>query len=976
TWTAVDACGNATSCSRTINVVDNTAPLLVCPTVIANIECPALPVFPLATATDLCDPLPSVTFLDATIPGLCPQEFSVTRTFTATDACGNATSCSVTINVTDNTAPVLVCPTVTANVECPALPIFPLATATDLCDAIPTVSFVDATIPGICPQEFSVIRTWTAIDDCGNAATCSRTINVTDNTAPVITCPVSQTVTCVTDIPLPVVPTAFDLCSGTVTVVSLGDVVTNQICANRLTVTRTYRATDACANSATCAQIITVFDDVLPTFVNVPPNITVECFVVPAIVTPQAIDNCTGIVSVQFVGETQLPGICPTLYTLIRTWRATDVCGNSTLATQMITVLDTYAPQFTTEPADVFLECNSELNEDGFQIWLDNLGGSVASDCSEITWSFTNSPFIYDSTGCGATFTRYIRFIATDECGNTSFRDVGYTVYDLTPPTFDVLPVNLEIECVEGSNSDLELELWLENFGNAQVSDLCGDVVTDLVFISNVPGCGNTFIRTYEFRATDECGNTNYVRATFSIVDTTPPVIVECPEGDFLLTCEFDVPLPDLSGVVATDNCGSVYVSVMTSVQGVGCVYWPMNVSYWYMATDECGNMVSDCDVPFLVIDSIPPTYTGPDTLEVLCVDDLPGPGDLTGILAPYFFDNCYDIICISDSTPITGPNFVTYVVRAKDLCGNWTEKFTVTFVAVGNCKPLCTAPQGIWGNVNGVINGTSTTEILEAYFNAFESLTVGNFGRTVSAASPECVQSLLPGISNTYQFGLGNHVFDSTTNCLQPAKMLNDDGTLRNKLAANLMALQLNIWYNKQYNERDLAVQKLASLPDCLVDPVVMGLMEVDLVTVQGLVNLSNNYLAGLGAFPTGFGTMTNDAVNNINSYYQNCQLNNPCPNQVRRDAVKNRDNLYGLSLSPNPVVDEVTILFEAENDTELLVRFVNGSGVMSEEAVQAVEGYNTFKFSTQKLPSGVYTVVLQSDKVQQKLRMVKISK
>jgi hypothetical protein len=62
------------------------------------------------------------------------------------------------------------------------------ATASDLCDAMPAVSFADAEIPGACPQEKTIQRTWSAVDDDGNVASCLQTILVDDSTAPVVTC--------------------------------------------------------------------------------------------------------------------------------------------------------------------------------------------------------------------------------------------------------------------------------------------------------------------------------------------------------------------------------------------------------------------------------------------------------------------------------------------------------------------------------------------------------------------------------------------------------------------------------------------------------------------------------------------------------------------------------------------------------------------------------------------------------------------
>src|SRR4029079_15800832 len=156
---------------------------------------PNSPNFGAASASDLCDNSVVPTFSTTTTPVACPQEFSVTRTWTATDDCGNSSTCSRTINVTDNTPPSITCPTV-ANVECPNSPSFGSASASDLCDNSVVPTFSTITTPGACPQEFSVTRTWTATDDCGNSSTCSRTISVTDNTPPTITCANNDTVAC------------------------------------------------------------------------------------------------------------------------------------------------------------------------------------------------------------------------------------------------------------------------------------------------------------------------------------------------------------------------------------------------------------------------------------------------------------------------------------------------------------------------------------------------------------------------------------------------------------------------------------------------------------------------------------------------------------------------------------------------------------------------------------------------------------
>jgi uncharacterized repeat protein (TIGR01451 family) len=126
-----------------------------------------------------------------------------------------------------------------------------------------------------------------------------------------------------------------------VTITSLPDVISNQTCANRFTITRTYRATDACGNSATCAQIITVNDQTPPT-ISCPNDVTLTPLdsTLPANTgSPTSADNCTGT-SVLTFSDLITQGTCGGSFLITRTWRATDVCGNSASCLQQIGILD------------------------------------------------------------------------------------------------------------------------------------------------------------------------------------------------------------------------------------------------------------------------------------------------------------------------------------------------------------------------------------------------------------------------------------------------------------------------------------------------------------------------------------------------------------------------------------------------------------------------------------------------------------
>lgn len=184
-----------------------------------------------------------------------------TRTWTATDDCGNTSHKSQTITVEDNTDPLISGVGGPQTIECPATPQFSNPTASDACDQSPDLSYEDVRTDGACANEYSVTRTWTATDACGNTSTASQTITVEDNTKPLISCPEDVTVTCLADVPAPDFAggTASDAC-GTVTVTHIGDETADpNSCGGNCggKIYRTYRATDACGNFEECTQVIT-----------------------------------------------------------------------------------------------------------------------------------------------------------------------------------------------------------------------------------------------------------------------------------------------------------------------------------------------------------------------------------------------------------------------------------------------------------------------------------------------------------------------------------------------------------------------------------------------------------------------------------------------------------------------------------------------------------------------------------------------
>jgi hypothetical protein len=255
TFTATDGCGNSSTATQTINVQDLTAPVITGLPATSTISCPATPVFTTPTATDNCSGA-VLTFSNVTTPGTCAGNYSITRTWTATDGCGNSSTASQTINVQDLTAPVITGLPATSTISCPATPVFTTPTATDNCSGA-VLTFSNVTTPGTCASNYSITRTWTATDGCGNSSTASQTINVQDLTGPTITCnaPVvinaGATCTAIVTLALPVV---IDGCGAVTSIVNNHPSTTYT--AGVTTVI--WTATDACGNTSTCAQTVTV----------------------------------------------------------------------------------------------------------------------------------------------------------------------------------------------------------------------------------------------------------------------------------------------------------------------------------------------------------------------------------------------------------------------------------------------------------------------------------------------------------------------------------------------------------------------------------------------------------------------------------------------------------------------------------------------------------------------------------------------
>jgi len=660
TWRATDACGNSASCLQTLSVIDNTPPAITCP-VNVTVQCASqVPASNIAsvTASDNCGPA-TVTFVNDVISNqVCVNRFNITRTYRATDACGNSASCSQTITVFDNTPPSITCPT-SITVQCAnqvPQPNIASVVSTDNCGGLATVNFVSDVISNqTCVNRFIITRTYSASDACLNTATCSQTITVFDNLAPAFTCPTNVTVQCANLVP-PVAEglTASDNCGGFTPVIFAGEVIANQTCVNRFNLLRTYRATDECGNSSSCTQTITVFDNTPPS-ITCPGNITVQCAnqvpaANPALVVSS--DNCGGLATVTFVNDVITNQTCVNRFTITRNYRATDACGNSASCSQTISVFDNIPPSITC-PINVTVQCANLVppaNTAGI-VSTDNCGGASTVTFADVITNQT----------CTNRFTLTRTYIATDACANSATCSQTITVFDNTPPSI-LCPVSVTVQCaslVPAVNTASVVST--DNCGGGSTVSFISDVITNQT-------CTNRFILTRTYRATDACGNSASCSQTITVFDNTPPTIL-CP-ANITVQCASQVPTVTTAGVTANDNCGGVpTISIVSDVITNQTCINRFNVLRTFRATDACGNSAT-CTQTIVVFDNTPPVLTVIDPL----LNGIPNGGRL-------------EVQCLGQDPAFDLPVFTISSVNATDNCaGNITFTFNQVLLDEGNC--------------------------------------------------------------------------------------------------------------------------------------------------------------------------------------------------------------------------------------------------------------------------------------------------
>ena len=411
------------------------------------------------------------------------------------DCCTEAV---VTISFSDNTAPVIINPPADVTVDCDALPVAPNVLASDDCPSI-ELTMTEVIENGECAGAAIYIRTWTAVDACGNTVAHTQRITLTDQIAPTIECAPTFNSLCSDVVESRIdsgEPTVSDNCTPENDItISFTDEVIAENCENKIKqqIARTWSAVDACGNIATCIQTINIIDDIAPEL-NCPSGLTVDCGqnIDPEILESKATatDNC-GTVTISFEDDATMPLDCNfATKTITRTWTAVDACGNIASCIQIITVSGNPCSEVAARELTIY-RCEKDIVD--FTSILDignNVTLSIANK-SDLSPIFNLQRYALPSTGCEiGQFEFTFEVYNTDQClidhGVLTIKTVPII---LAEPTLseDGCTASLVFEC-----PDLYSVSW-NSAGNSGVGTTyvatpgtSGEVVFSVIFIGEV----------------------------------------------------------------------------------------------------------------------------------------------------------------------------------------------------------------------------------------------------------------------------------------------------------------------------------------------------------------------------------------------------------------------------------------------------------------------------------------------------------
>jgi len=745
-WTVTDIHGNVSTCVMDITVIDDEAPSLTCP---SNIfvgtdtdVCQAAVVVPAPVVSDECGILSVVNDFTGTnnASGVYPIG-TTTVLWTLTDIHGNVSTCTMTVTVSDDQDPYVTCPSdITVNNDtnlCGAQITVPQPVVSDNCGIASLLNDYNNTDNAT--DFYNVGNTtilWTITDVHGNVSICTMNITVLDNENPSITCPADITVTndnnaCNANIAIPQ-PAIADNCLVATLVNDYNgsdNASDNYIVGTTIV---TWTVIDVYGNSSTCTMNITVVDDEAPE-VNCANDITVNngptvCESLVNIDLPIVGDEC-GILSIvnDYNGIDNASGVYPVGTTTVN-WTITDIHGNSSFCSTIITVIDNENPSITC-PLNITV-----LNDTGSCDALVTIASPATNDNCGVAFATNDYNNTSDATDTYPVGTTTVIWTVTDIYGNSSSCSMTITVVDPELPT-----ITCAADIIQTADSGVCEALV--SVPSPTVNDNCSiaSVVNNYNGTSDATDTYLVGTTSITWTVTDIYGNQSTCTQSITVTDNENPTI-SCPAN-----ISVNTDLGMCSALVAigapsvTDNCTVAnFVNNYNNSDNASDVYPEGSTIITWTVTDIHGNS-STCDQTIIVSDNEDPI--------VSCVPDINQNTDtnvceaFVVVPAPTVTDNCGISTITNDYTgnesadAIYPQGSTTVVWTIEDIHGNISTCST-TITVNDDENPMITCPASITQTADfGVCEATVIVDAAIVSDNCTVSSVINDYNNTDNAS-------------------------------------------------------------------------------------------------------------------------------------------------------------------------------------------------------------------------------------------------
>ncbi len=535
----------------------------------------------------------------------CAEVGPNTVTLTVTDVNGNSASCTSTVMVEDNIAPTAICQNITvqldANGNATITPAEVDGGSNDACGIASTnidITTFDCSNVGA----NNVVLTVT--DNNGNVSSCTAVVTVEDNIAPTIVCPTNvnsetRLGDCFALVYFPQ-PYTLDNCGIDTVVQTAGLPSGSEFPVGVSTVE--FTVTDVNGNVSSCSFTITVTDVEAPMAVceniTIPLDANGNASITAADVDGGSSDNC----GVADISIDMVTFDCSNVGENIVVLTVTDVNGNSSSCTAIVTVEDVTAP---------VVACQN------LSVALDPVTGTVTVAATDIdngsmdACGIASYELDIDTFDCSNIGDNTVVLTVTDVNGNTSTCTAIVTVSDNTSPVLVCQDFTIEIGAngtaildpsdVIASNDDacgiLTVAVDITEFSCADIGtpvtvqvfsqDNNGNLATCTATVTAVdllapeltcpadqtvdPGAGNLFYILPDYFATGEASAIDNCTDPITITDQVPAAGTPLPDGVHTIsltatdeygntaTCTFQLTVESVLGTVSQhEDLGSI----------------------------------------------------------------------------------------------------------------------------------------------------------------------------------------------------------------------------------------------------------------------------------------------------------------------------------------------------------------------------------------------------------------------------------